>query len=767
MAEGESAIPRNVAWELARLRNFKPIRSTSVIFQEQKNGAAIQFEIETDRLIEVIETPIHDVEPIVLLYPNSDAIGQKAPIVLSGREDFSRDWAHLNPTGLDKPASLCLSRAGIQAIYDSYGIDGIALRLLEWLNDAKTGSLHKDGWHPVPALAPEDCVLGYIDAVHLQRHIADHPEGGYGFIAAGLSHGKKDSKFLQAASPLIETQDAKSLHDAKVAMQAYIQTGKPYHTVIPAVLLWAPESQINQRPFYNTWTNMPAFKQGLRDTNLFELAEDAFVKLDYLFSDDPNGDQAPDMDKRGHRSLLIIVGLRRPVPLDKTIVGLAEDDLARSIELRAYFLERTLHEKNRWSDDTILREFYGLTPALPSILQAVSGEAPFPTSTVLGAGALGSAFVDYAFRGGCDALTVIDKDILLPHNMARHRGEVLDIHADKVDVIARMAEARAQNLSVNALNADITALDDEELKERFKCMDQVVDLTADPLVRRRLSKIQCINLPVMRSEIFHKGRLSVSLLTRLGSHHSLNMLFYQVLALAYHSDRKDVRNWLAYEDSRTFKEEELLLGFGCGSLTTKMPAYKVDAHANAAYAVAKTKLENLEAPIIALHALDEDGVSQGTTLLTPDPVVVFNNSEYTNEWTVVVTETVIEAMRAMRVEHEPNETGGYLFGSIDEAAGEIYVLAISPQPPGTLASPTGVKLGTWGKTGFEQSFIRRTAGRLPPIGTWHSHPAGSPAASKTDWNTVSGFLSDDAQRGLPTIMMITGKTEDRVYVVEG
>lgn len=765
MADAKDSLPRNVAWELARLKTFTPINAESVSFHEA-DGVSIKFEIETDHLIDAVETPILDVEPITLLYPSTDAIGRLAPVVFSGRGDFPREWAHLNPTGLDKPASFCLARAGIQAIYDAHGIDGIALRLLDWLNDAKTGSLHKDGWHPVPAMAIDNCVVGFIDAEHLQRYIADHPEGGYSYICAGLSHGKHDAIFLQAASPPIDTNDSHSLFGAKAAMQAYSQSGIPHHTSIPAILLWPPESQIDQKPHFNTWTNIDSLRNGLRETDLYDLADEAFLKLDFLFSNDPNGGSAPDTDKRGSRSLLVIAGLRRPMPLDKTIVGLADDDLARSIELRAYYLERSIDDKNRWSDKTALREFYGLTPAAPSILAAVSGESAFPSSVLLGAGALGSNFADYAFRGGCDSLTVIDKDILLPHNMARHRGETFDIHDQKVDVIERMANSRAQDITVRKLKEDIVSLDDEALKDRFVGADQVLDLTADPLVRRRLSKLDGIDLPVMRTEIFHQGRLGVSLLTHLNSRHSLNMLFYQLLALANDSTRQDVRSWLGYESSRTFMDEELLLGFGCRSLTTKMPAYKIDAHASAAYALAKSNLENLETPIIALHSLDDAGVSRGITSLTPHPIIVFDDPTQTNGWTVVVSEAALKRMQSLRIEHAPNETGGYLFGAIDEAAEEIYVLAASSEPPGTVASPSGVQLGGWGNTGFEQAFIRRTTGRLPPIGTWHSHPASEPIASQTDWSTVNGFLAEDAMRGLPTIMAITGEAQDRVYVVE-
>ena len=114
----------------------------------------------------------------------------------------------------------------------------------------------------------------------------------------------------------------------------------------------------------------------------------------------------------------------------------------------------------------------------------------------------------------------------------------------------------------------------------------------------------------------------------------------------------------------------------------------------------------------------------------------------------------------------PDETGGYLFGAIDESLSQIHIVAASPEPPGTIGTPTDLQLGPWGQTGYEKSFMRRTQGRLPPIGTWHSHPSSSPRASGKDRKTVESFKLEDAMKGLPTVMAITGAKADAVYVLE-
>lgn len=764
MATTEEELPRNVRWELARLKQIKPIRSESIDYCVDSDGQAfISFGIETDILLDPSNREILDVEPIVFRYSTPASIGNRAPQVLSGRNDFPRDLPHLFPTSADQPASLCLARAGLQPIYDSSGVRGVVGRLLDWLCDAKTETLYEDGWEAVPYQIEELKVFGNIDCKTLQRYADDNPDGGFRFIGAAITHLQDEKTFVHAANPLINTANTDLLNSVKELMQQSNQPANPFHTVIPAIFLWPPQNRVENKPRFNTWRDIGSFGEGLRKTGLYENLDQAFDYVDGYFDMHSEEGKSPEADTRGNRALMVIVGLWRPVPLDQTIVGLASEESARCLELRGFYLKRPIGEKNRWSGNTSLFDFLGLVLTDPQTLQDVSGVPAFRAATLLGAGALGSAFADYALRGGADQLTVVDKDCLLPHNIARHRGDSNHIAMRKTDVVGCMAATRVDGARIKKHNEDIVAVGDESLAEIFCGSEQVIDATADPLVRRRLSSLRGrdIELPVMRSEIFHRGLLGVNLLTKLGSTQNLNCLFHQLVALAM--CKKSVREWLAYENSRTYKDEELLLGFGCHTMTTKLPAYMVDAHASSAFALANARLRALGQPLIALHQIDTGGMSLGTEVIPADPVSVFDDSR-TNDWRVIVAMNAVEALQRMRRSAAPNETGGYLFGAIDESASELYVLAASPEPPGTLSSPTGLQLGRWGLTGFEKTFLRRTYNRLPPIGTWHSHPTGDAEASPRDWATIRDFKEEDARRGLPTIMAITALKEDAFYV---
>lgn len=162
--------PHALHHEVRRIRRWPHIKDNSVsVVTDGLKRLRIGFTIETERLLEARSSPIQDWEPIRLVYHSVESVGLIAPFVWSARADFPRDIGHVNPTRLDQPVSLCLARAGLQPVYDRYGADGIVDRLVDWLHDAKTGQLMKDGWEPVPMGEGQAARGGYFDISYLQE----------------------------------------------------------------------------------------------------------------------------------------------------------------------------------------------------------------------------------------------------------------------------------------------------------------------------------------------------------------------------------------------------------------------------------------------------------------------------------------------------------------------------------------------------------------------------------------------------------------------
>ena len=198
-----------LAREIRRLRRCPAIERATVSASTDKAGRVlVNFALQTDRLSEPTSTPILDVEPITLVYSSIDHVGLNTPTVWSGRDDFPRDIGHINPTPADRPASLCLARAGLQPVYDRYGIDGVLQRLVEWLHDAKTGQLMLDHWEPVPMGDGQDLRGGYYDIAFFQQLALSHdPHGGSRYGVARLLAEERGGQVV-FLNPQVDLTDA-------------------------------------------------------------------------------------------------------------------------------------------------------------------------------------------------------------------------------------------------------------------------------------------------------------------------------------------------------------------------------------------------------------------------------------------------------------------------------------------------------------------------------------------------------------------------------
>lgn len=762
MAENSERLPRNVEWEVARIRKFPSTVEDSVAFEMRDDAAAITFQIRTDPLLDGEKAAsIDDVEQICFAYASPEQIGKTAPVTLSDRKSFPRNLSHLNPGAKELPASLCLSRTSIQAIYDRFGIVGVLDRLSSWLSDAKSGVLYDDGWEPVPTPPLDSGAVGLIDPKKFQMLAAEYPSGGFRFISAGVRHLKSGGLSIDALQPFLDTGDSESLQRAKSEMSQ--MTGD--QTAIPAIFCW-PDSETQQHePHFNQWTDISALVNGLKETALWDHVDEATIRMDVLFNEqDGSAKRADLLVKKQKRGILLIVGLWRPKPIDRSIGGLAEDDdLARSLELRALFVSRDAEKSDPWDSLGSVEQFLALTPANSETLSAVSGEAPLEDLLVLGAGALGSNLIDHAARSGTGRVHVIDEDVFLPHNTARHIGSRFAVGERKAEISAEYAMAANCDISVTHERKDILSLSDEHLGRQIEASHMVIDATANAQVRVKISRKGLPKSSVVRTEIFNRGLLGVTLATETDSDMSTNFLYHWLISQA--PSHAAVKDWIAYEATSDFRDQELLLGFGCHSLTTKLPNYKLSGHAAAAYAAARSHQHSADKrPAVYLNQIDNNGLSCGSSVLRPEKVTVFDDENDTDGWRVIVAEQVLNRMHSLRAEKAPNETGGYLYGAICEPNSEIYVLFISAEPPGTVGSPAHLALGPCGWTGQEKAFLRRTRQRLSPIGTWHSHPNGAPTASSKDWTTIEGFLDKDSTHGIPTFMLISGADSDRAYV---
>ena len=137
--------------EISRIERSAGVLPASVRFLAEGESEYVSFLIKTETTAEPSTVDVRDVEEVNFIYSRNRRFGETAPTnVVIGRDDFPKDVGHVCSAGDEGFAVPCLAIGGIQPLYERAGIEGVMVRLRDFLRDAKTGGLMSDGWEPVP-----------------------------------------------------------------------------------------------------------------------------------------------------------------------------------------------------------------------------------------------------------------------------------------------------------------------------------------------------------------------------------------------------------------------------------------------------------------------------------------------------------------------------------------------------------------------------------------------------------------------------------------
>lgn len=109
-----------------------------------------------------------------------------------------------------------------------------------------------------------------------------------------------------------------------------------------------------------------------------------------------------------------------------------------------------------------------------------------------------------------------------------------------------------------------------------------------------------------------------------------------------------------------------------------------------------------------------------------------------------------------RVRDPRDETGGLLFGQVDEALRVVWVSDASGPPPDSTHSPALFVCGTEGTAQMNEAKRERTHGSVQFVGMWHSHPVSNPAPSPTDRRGTDTLFRHTTPPPRRSLLLIVG-----------
>ncbi|MEZ5318330.1 MAG: Mov34/MPN/PAD-1 family protein [Vicinamibacterales bacterium] len=684
--------------------------------------------VDADVVVLDVETEVpqvreHDIRPVERVAVWFDHLDARTPEVLALREDFPAT-AHLNPPVEAIPKSLCLFEEEYAEVRRRWTSAFFIRRLQEWLRLTARGELHADD-QPL-----EQVLAGTGDQVILPHALS----------VPGSATDAGQVVRLRVAG--IDE------HRARCLIQVDLASGDGTSRTPDWFSLSFTSSPRGPGPIAST-------PRTIGDLHTFLAAggDDVVDVLRRLLLEWPR--EAAALAAR----LLLIVRIPKrrsdtgDVERVETWAFLGPSVLDAGVALgvwetgpRGFALMVPMADERRGHDAPLtgLSVVFRISRHEAAFLNG--RERPDDRRIVgIGAGALGSQVILNAARAAVGQWTLVDRDRLLPHNLARHAVAGFGTGHHKVNVLAFAGNGLTDGQpAFESIIADVLnpGPERERLEERLGNADLILDMAASIPVSRHLAqdapgaakRVSFFLNPVGSDLVMlaEDGRREIRL-------DALEMQYYRAVL----RDAR-LRDHLRAPDGR------MRYGTSCRDVSARLPQAQVALHA----AIAARRL-----PVLADQ--DDAAIRIWQASERTDDVVALDlaprrvTRQAVGDWTVVYDDGLVETIVGLRHARLPNETGGVLLGAFDVERRIVYVVDTISSPLDSQERTTLYIRGVEGLHERLKDAQKRTFGQLEYVGEWHSHPDGCPCMPSRDDLTVLSWLSShmDAD-GVPGVMMI-------------
>lgn len=372
-----------------------------------------------------------------------------------------------------------------------------------------------------------------------------------------------------------------------------------------------------------------------------------------------------------------------------------------------------------------------------------------PEGILAGVGALGSAMADLWLREGWGQWRYVDPDLLLPHNLARHRGYEHQIGFSKVAVVRQLEGSIYSSRNVReGFQASANDFGNTELVDALRSAKLIVDATTTIAVPRDFAVRD--DMPRSVSVfITPSGNDSVMLLEDAARRIRLDVLEAQ-----YYRAVLDAPWGGTHLKGH---RGNVCVGAGCRDTSFVISGERIQLHS--ALLARQIRLRSADSsPHIQVWRSNPETGEVSTTAFAPLVPIVVDLDGMQLVW----DEGLRTKIRTMREEGLPDETGGVLLGHFDLMNSRVYVVDALSAPADSMRTDAEFARGVEGLSAKIDESLARTANIVSYVGEWHSHPRGVEAdPSGKDIRLLVHLALMLRQDGLPALMLIAGESSEQ------
>lgn len=379
--------------------------------------------------------------------------------------------------------------------------------------------------------------------------------------------------------------------------------------------------------------------------------------------------------------------------------------------------------------------------------------------SVWGCGALGGTIAECLVRAGVRKIVLRDGGMVTPGLLVRQNFTDADVGKPKADALADRLRRIRPDVEVDAKRCDILT-DPLAGTDWTDGAELVIDATASDSVAKkleaRLTQADGRRAPIVSAVVGHDASMGLAVFASPSWTGGAADAYRKAkLAACAGPELREFADEFWPTKARDFFQPEP----GCSSPTFAGSAADAVSMAGALLNVAVSGIAGGEPAgaffipaVWRRDRLSPKRFSWQNDLVIPDAVCGYE---------VRIQPSAKREMsgwisRSARLKGPRVETGGLLFGEIDNAARVIWVSEVSGPPPDSTASPTGFVCGTTGTQKLNRELRERSRGSVTFVGTWHTHPGMAARPSDVDLSGMHKIVCSPDFRAPRSLLLIAG-----------
>lgn len=718
---------RGILSAIRRQPSFKPVR----LFVQDAGLRLETLEVEVEA--DVPQDRKYNILPRETLLIQCCSVETYYPTVLAMRPDFP-ETPHQGGRYAGQPRPLCLYAEPFEEQELVWNPTNFLIRVTDWLAKTAVGTLHPDDQPVEPFFfTTRRFAIVPLDLPFNGQRPADKAVIGFS-IPPTPDAPDGDCTVVLETVPVNEAAALRRTYGRRAISILAIETEPTEHGIVHGVPRTFGEfNEILKSLGVDLLGQTRAYIRAHRDSAAWDPADGFLVLVRIPLT--RNG------KVEAHSTAAFV--------LSETIkeVGLAVDALLKDENGRIFAHHTMSGVQLKNEADQFKLEY---TSAVEDVDTAAAAMYSGTADTFIGAnlviagtGVLGSDVFSHLVRSGFSKITALDQDIVLPHNLVRHRATRQFVGANKTVALAAQHHKLWPDVELNYIARGVSAaFRVQQLRNAVEASDVILDCTASPAASRTLSidfggtarRISCFATPTVNDCVMLAEDASRTL--RLDS---VEAQYYRFLL----SDKIG-------ETHLDLPKKKYRYGLGCRDRSTVMAPETMAIHAGLLTEEIKKTLLQSEARALVWHRT-EDSITRTTIPLTKEC------RKQCGDLTVIWDEEVERKMAVIRAKGLPGETGGPLVGYFDAKRQMVYIVDALPPPPDSKTGRGHFIRGTDGLSAELKRLSDRSGGVVVMIGDWHSHPLGvAPIPSGDDIRLLLSQGITMAQDDRPGLIGIVG-----------